>query len=306
MPLPPVERNYRMTDDALAMLANNIVDYMTRDLAKFEEWGIDAADIAALQSKQNAFEQFPQDVTLRAEVTEAVEAKDFSREDLTKSIKEIADRVAVKWGDNSPKYKGLGASNMTSQKDSKLIFTARTVRIFATEHLLEMADVGLTQAMIDDLTSKVNDFEEKVREIEVKTALRDEKSRERIVLGNELYFLVAKYCDFGKRIWDDVNESFYNDYIIYKKPVHLPSKVQNLQFDIANIKLKWDIAAGADTYQLEIKQNLPGFDWLTLYEGAANEFIYSPGGGSWYFRCRGKNENGSGTWSEELLVEQPT
>lgn len=300
-----LKRNYDMSDGELVIFAGILETNMSRDSTEFALWGVDAADITALNAKVDEFEAIESDDELRGQVSLAVDNKDAARDALESAIRLISNRFELKWGADSPQYDELGVKGLTKLSEGDLNLTAMKVSRVAENYLTDLADEGLTQAMIDDVVAKKEDFSDKIIIVGTKRTLRDNKTAERIKVGNELYALVVKYCKIGKSIWREVSESKYNDYILYHEPTDLPSKVQNLQYDAVNTKLKWDLTAGADTYQLEQKMNAPEFDWETIYEDAANEFVHTPPApGEWLYRCRGKNANGDGSWSDELTVMQ--
>ena len=62
-----------------------------------------------------------------------------------------------------------------------------------------------------------NDEYDKKRQLKAKSnSIRMEKTTERIAKGNELYALVAKYCNMGKLVYENINSPKYKAYLIYK------------------------------------------------------------------------------------------
>ena len=72
------------------------------------------------------------------------------------------------------------------------------------------------------------------------------KTQERVNDGNLLYGFVARYCEVGKIIWQDVDEAKYNDYVIYHTTTQMPGKVLNMAYDVPTKTVSWDVAAHAD------------------------------------------------------------
>jgi len=65
----------------------------------------------------------------------------------------------------------------------------------------------------------------------------------------------------------------------------------------------WDVEPYSLSYELQFSINLPTPVWSTVYSGTANTADFNPGlSGSWLFRVRGINDEGAGTWSDELIV----
>jgi len=305
MNIKPLERDYHLSDSELALFASNLVTFITRDAVSFAERGIDALAITALGNKEDEFEAFPTDPEYKALVTIAAEDKDADRAQLHSDIRGITDRAMIKWGAEAGRYKRFEVKDLTNMSDKDLHFAARRVVRIGTDYLLDLAAEGLTQAMLDVLTALAQDFEDHLNALGDAIADRDEKTEERIALGNELYALVAKYCEIGKVIWKETSEAKYNDYVIYPTTTEMPGKVQNMGYDYGTHTVSWDAAAHAEDYQLERKFHSDP-DWTVVYEGADTSVVNDPvTPGQWFFRCRGQNENGYGDWSDELMVLMP-
>jgi len=266
---------------------------------------VSIADIAALESLGNSFETFPPDSFYQADVSLAVDNKNATRDDLEIKVRDVVQCAEIKWGVGSPQYKKFGAGKMTVAGDKEFLVICRQVVTAATGYLTDLTPVGLTQAMIDAVSTGSQNFEDNLNAIRDAVEQRDLKTQERITDGNEIYSFVVTYCNIGKIIWDDVDEAKYNDYVIYPKTPDVPGKVLNLAYDTPTHTLSWDAAPKADVYQAEYKSTTPGFDWAVIYEGAELSCVHDPGSGSWNYRCRGHNDEGYGDWSDELLVIIP-
>lgn len=296
-----VQREYRLTDPELALFTSNLVSDMTRDAAEFNNFGVDSADISTLQSLGNQFEVFPSDEMLEGEAMVATDAKNEKIEQVKEEIRNMAVRVEMKWGENSGQYKRLGIKGMNNMADDTLLFTSRRVHSVMTDYLADLASEGLTQQMLNDyealneaLESAKNTQHDKINE-------RDVKRVERIVLGNELYSFVSKYCDIGKRIWFKIDPAKYDDYVIYKTEGGLPGKVLNLSYDMPSGALSWDEPASPDPIdKYELERSTDGDNWTVVYEGAATEAQVPLLAGENYFRCHAHNKNGWGDWSDTL------
>ena len=211
-------RNYSFFDGDLMLFAGNLVQTITRDSVKFETFSVDAAAITAFAALGNQFKTFPPDIFYQADVGIATEEKNAAREKLLIETRKITNRALVKWGKNSSHYKKFDVKRITEMSDKTLLATARLVVKTAEELLAELSSEGLTQIIIDDYKDLAQIFEDKLNALNSAIEIRDSKSKERIALGNQLYSLVSKYCLLGKTIWNKVDESKYNDYIIYDKP----------------------------------------------------------------------------------------
>ncbi len=210
-----LKRRYHRSDAELALFAKKLESFMTRDALEFAARGIDAADIAALAAKREAFEAYPTDAEYRGLRTVAREDKSVARKALLDAVRNISDRALLKWGAASIKYNSFGVKGLVRFRDIDLLFTSRRTARLGTKYLTELADEGLTQTMIDDLTAFADEFEEKMHAVRDAAAERDLVTRERITAANELSALTGEYCEAGKTIWKYVSEAKYNDYVIY-------------------------------------------------------------------------------------------
>ncbi|MHA1342220.1 MAG: hypothetical protein ACTSO2_19790 [Promethearchaeota archaeon] len=300
------QRDFNLSDAELAQFVGDLCNFITRDISEFGGYSILAADVTALVALGNAFEVFPKDDVYRADISIAVEDKDAARDELLLAVRNVSNRAMNKWGENSARYRKFGVINLNRSSDKELVYTSRSVHTVGTEYLAELASEGLTQLMLDDLAAKSETFETALHTVKTKTAVRDEKTEERITKGNELYAFVVKYCNIGKQIWEAVSEAKYNDYVIYPSTTQMPGKVQNMGYDMPTRTVSWDTAPHAEDYQLERKFHSDP-DWTVVYEGADTSVVNDPvTPGMWYFRCRGQNANGYGEWSDELEVIMPT
>ena len=301
-----VKREYRMSDAELMMFVSNLVHSVLRDAASFTEYGVDAADISAFSALGDSFEVFPPDTYYQAEVGIATDTKDAAREQLILDTRKITNRALAKWDDNYPQYKKFGIKGLTENSDKSLLATARLVAITAADYLAELAEEGLTQQIIDDYSLLAQQFENDLNAVYNAVEARDSKTQERIILGNNLYSFVIKYCRFGKTIWDKVDEAKYNDYVIYPTgsgggTPDEPPAAPVLSYSPDGFH--WDEVATATSYQLVYRAS-DATEWIELYAGPFPEtsVTFEPGNGEWIARLRARNAAGYGDWSEERTV----
>ena len=293
-------RDYRITDSELTVFTQHICDSMTRDIAEFAAYGVLAANVTSLQSLCDAFEVFPTDEYINQEYLSAVEARDGIVEELQVIIRSMALRVELKWGKKSPKYKSLDIADLARLSVDSYVTRARMVHAFMTEYQAELTAEGLTELMLDDMEAKIQELDDAIRETIEKNSLRMEKTTERITNGNQLYDLVSRYCEIGKRIWDKVNPAFYNDYIIYSSvsPGSLTAPT-GLRFVLSSLLLTWDEVVNATSYNLEASTD--GTVFFEIYSGSDTEYNYTPEQEGWmWYRVRARNSAGFGPFSDIL------
>jgi hypothetical protein len=305
MILSELERDYNMTDADLCMFVSNLVGFMNRDILQFENWGADAAAISALEARGDAFETFPTDLEFKADVGIATEDKDATAENLRSGIRQVAARAENKWGASAARYKKFGVAGLSKMNDRDLLVCGRRVVHVGTGFLALLADLGLTQAMLDDLEALAQTFENNMNALKDAIAERDIKTEERRSNGNELYAFVVKYCNAGKQIWEGASEAKYNDYIIYKSTDAPPGQVTGLSYDRATGQMSWDAPESAteiDKYRLMLSAD--GEKWARAYLGPETHAGVPLATGTNYFRCRAHNKNGWGKRSDILEVHE--
>ncbi len=305
------KRNYNMTDAELCMYVSNLCNFLTRDLADLEQFGLTSDKIESFKELGDEFEVFPTDGTLIGDVMITTEDKNALRERVLSEIKAMAFRVESKWGANSARYKRLDLSTPSSLTDDSLLVTARTIQIKMTDYLDDLSEFGLTQDMLDAFAELNEDFERAKNAQSDAVALRDEKTLERITRGNELYALVTRYTGFGKLLYEKTNSAKYNDYLIYSTGSggssgggtnpNAPAAPTNFRYDFAERMIRWNSVSGATSYSLESSSN--NVDWEEIYQGDATE--YNTGEilpEHIYLRIRSRNANGFSSYANLNIV----
>ncbi len=307
-----LRRNYSMSNSELMDMVGDFVGFMTRDAAEFLVRGVDAAAVTAFEALGNAFEVFPPDEVYAAQVTAEVDAKNAAREQSMIYARKISGFFEQEWGLNSWQYKQLGIAGLNSSSDSKFKAVCRNIVAMATENLTALSDVGMTQTDIDNLEDEVQVMEDKGHAAALKKALRDSKTEERIEKGNELYGYLSKYAAIGKLIWEDVNESKYNDYIIYKTEHQGLSKPQNVAVEyVAGTPplnhLSWDAVTDATSYDVYVSIRdigAPSGEY-NLLNNFTDIFADIPPVDNKrnYYKLKAKNAEDTSDYSDEAYVD---
>ena len=297
MALSNAPRNYNMSDAELCMFTSNLCNTMTRDLTDLADFGITAPKIAALKALGDAFEILPSDEVLLAYIIAATEAKTAKAESVKETIRNMVTRCQIKWGVDSWQEKSLGVYGMNKYTDDSLLSAGRRVHSQMTTFLPDLADTGLTQAMLDD-TADLNDEFEVAKNLQFRrTSERDKETEVRINKGNEIYSLVSTYCEIGKRVYAKSDPVKYNEYIIYTaaSPGTLTAPA-NFVFDPITLKFTWDAVENATSYELQFSED--DITYAQLWTGTELEFNLSPMlYNLYYFRIRARNAGGFGPFS---------
>ena len=300
MAISNTPRNYNMPDAELCMFTSNLCNTMTRDLADLADFGITALKITALKALGDAFEVLPSDEVLLAYVIAATEAKTAKAELVKEAIRNMVTRCQIKWGADSWQEKSLAVKGMNNFTDDSLLVCARRVHSQMTTFLLDLADTGLTQVMLDDMADLNDELEVAKNTQYTKTSERDKETEVRINKGNEIYALVATYCEIGKRVYVKSDPAKYNDYIIYTStsPGGLTAPL-NFAFDAENLTFSWDSVENATSYELETSTD--GTNYLEYWAGSELSCTLSEAPTTlMYFRVRARNAGGYGPFSSVI------
>ena len=288
-----------MSDSELCLFTTNLCIFLTRDLADLQDFGITSQKIATLQALGDAFEVFPNDDYYLGAVMEATEIKQMKAEELKEAYRKMVLRVTMIWGEDQSMLRRVGASEYYAAPDDKLITLSNNAHLFLTEHLTQLAPVGLTQELLDAFQTLIQEFDVLISTQKKAVDLRDKKARERGNKGNELYQLVSMYCEIGKKIYARTDISRYNDYVIYGHAAGPLKPPVMIGYRPGDFVISWGAVENATSYELEYSPD--GSAWTVAYTGGDDAVQYIPAVEGWaYFRCRARNSNGYGEFSEVL------
>ena len=210
-----LKRIYRISDGSVIQLADELLIYANRDATEFGAYGYDAAKLASIAQMRQDFAEIRTDEELSGLMVTATATKNAKKKELRSVIKkDIAQRFANKYGDDSGRYRMLGVSGLSKQRDSDLVQTSRSCQRTAITYLADMVGTGLTQQVIDDFVAVSIEFDDEIDNQKKAIANRDLEVEMRIQSGNALYAELVKMADTGKSIWLDESEAKYNDYVI--------------------------------------------------------------------------------------------
>lgn len=209
-------RNYNITDAKLCMITSNLCNLMERDLLDFMTLGVNEEKIEELRDLGNNFEVFPNDGTFIGDVMIANEDKKAIRAKIIEVIQQMGMRIKAKWGRNSSQYRRLNLSNPNQFNDGNLLINSRSIHSKLGEFLPDLEEFGLTEEKLLEFENLNQEFEIAIKHFDDIVAMRDEKTLERVNLGNQLYDLVVRYTNFGRILYNKKSPAKYNDYIIYR------------------------------------------------------------------------------------------
>lgn len=217
-----VLRLFTFSDAVLITKTREKIAFIRRDIVEFEKFGVSPANVLDLENKVNVFADNATDVESLSNQTEVTTAKDVKAEVLRVAIRDIMIRAELKFGVSSAKYRKFGADALSRQTDAELAMTGKRVVRVGNILLAELADKGLTPALLAALQTITHDFEVLVIDTRIKVGERDIQQEARVEIANAIYSVLVTYTNTGQTIWATSNVAKYNDYIVYNTPTGLP------------------------------------------------------------------------------------
>lgn len=208
-------RAYNFSDAKLVTTVNEKIAFIRRDAAEFNEFGITSAMVDALESQTNLFSNTATDVELVGNQKEVTATKEAIANQLRGAIRNVMSRVVLKYEEQTAKYRKYGTAALSQQSDAQLLVIASRVVRVGTEMLDDLADNGLTAAMLSNIKSIRDALEQELISMNLKISDRDIEQEDRVEAGNAIYTTLIKYTNTGQSIWVSSNVAKYNDYVIY-------------------------------------------------------------------------------------------
>lgn len=215
MALKTLKRKYNMSDGDLLETAGKIGFAGDRDLADLATYGVVQATLDDIDAKSSAFANHPVDEYYAGLLMEAVADRDAKLLAMSEVAESIVRRGEIIWGKGDAAITKFGFEGYIKKKPADKVMICKTVHKVGTENLVALGAAGLTQTILDSLNTKIGDATSGIGQKIARVADRDGGTQTRITLGNALYEAVVKLADTGKSLWENTDESKYNDYVIY-------------------------------------------------------------------------------------------
>lgn len=213
-----LQRAYKMSDGKLVSTGMRVMVGANRDVLTLTDYGWDQLRIDALETDRVAFADLPSDVELSGMMAEATAAKNLVRKNATDHcMVQVMLRVSQHYGDDSPTLKRFRAGELHTATDHGFWLVLKRIHRQATLLLADLAPEGLTQAHLDTLAQLITDMNDALLAQDTAIDDRDRAVQARIEAGNAFYAKLVKLADLGKRIHLNMDESKYNDYVLYPK-----------------------------------------------------------------------------------------
>jgi uncharacterized protein YwlG (UPF0340 family) len=207
--------DFNLTYGSLIQKADDLMSSAVRDLVDLIKYGMTQETIDATQLIRDEFVEMPTDAELVGDKIGKTEAKTNKAEELREGIKDIENRVGLKYGKKSWQRRKINAGELSRLSDAELCRIGYSTARIATGFVDEQGSMGLTQQLVDELKTTTQDFDDLIDQQEDAIKERDISTQERRLKANALYEKIIHISDTGKAAYYGTNEAKYNDYVIY-------------------------------------------------------------------------------------------
>ena len=292
-------RAYRLSDADMIMFASLLARNLKADITELSEFGVTMEKISAFQTQADEFELILPDEVYLSTITGAVEEKNAIDAQLKEHIRVNYTRTVGRWGENSVEARSLGVKGMNDLSEFELFSFARRFQVLLGRYQPDLVDYGLTPEKLLAFKALTDAYEIALGNVNDKMLEREAATKDRIDKANALYEQIVKFTEFGKRAFFNSNPAKYSQYVIYGReagPVKPPVMIGYRPGDFV---ISWGAVENATSYELEYSPD--GSAWTVAYTGSDDAVQYIPAVEGWaYFRCRARNSNGYGEFSEVL------
>lgn len=210
--------NFHMTFGKLVQKSDDIVSSANEDYDVLTGFGVTHQMIDSIVTLRGVFVALPTDVELGAVKVGQTALKDAKAAEVRKAIRQITVRVGLKYGKKSWQVKKFKHGDISQLSDSDLCRAAGAIVRAAGQMLGDLASVGLTQAIINNLKDLNGEFDTLIDLQRDAEKDRDKGTQDRRIAANNLYDAIIKVSEAGKAAFKETDEARYNDYIIYPTP----------------------------------------------------------------------------------------
>lgn len=140
------------------------------------------------------------------------------------------------------------------------------------DNLADLAGEGIDAATVTAIRAKRTAFNTALKDQRKAIKARNTGQHERIEKGNALYKPMVKHCNTGKNIWENSDESKYNDYVIYHETGGAPAGTVLLTLEPGDVlELASDISGGDEGSIYVKKQGAAGTEVAIYFAVTADQ-----------------------------------
>lgn len=209
-------RNYNAQDADLYRQCMEAVRLAHRDAELFQQYGYSMERLKAFKAQCDQFQQLPDDHEMVGEQMVSTEKKNLAAESLRTAIRGVMTRVAMKYHDKTGRYRKFGTAKLGDMSDPQLLFCGRRVVRVARAQIDFLADVGMTEQILQRVSDACSTFEAAMNIQQDRLHDRDIAVERRMDQGNKIYAELVTVCDIGKDIWAVKDRIKYDQYCIYE------------------------------------------------------------------------------------------
>ena len=209
-------RTYQMPDSDLSMYVFILHATLLRDILYLEEFGITEAKLDELFALQQQFQTLPTHGQMRARKKQVLEVRENKRVALLETVGAIRQRVESAFGRNHSAYEEFNFDRIARAKDTELPTRLSMIADAGVNYLAELSEYGQTLAELTALQTEAAAFTAILNDVNKASANRKETTRERITLGNQMYYIASTYAKIAQQKFSNTNPAKYLDYVIYR------------------------------------------------------------------------------------------
>ncbi len=208
-------RAYNVSEADLYVTCMDAIRAAHRDEALFQQYGYGIERLKGFKALCDQFQALSSDDELVGEQMILTEKKVQAAEKLKTSIRSLMTRVAMKFHDKTGRFRKFGTSKLGDMSDPQLLFCGRRVARVARQQIDFLADVGLTETVIQRVVDACTAFENAMNIQQDKLHDRDIGVERRTDQGNKIYKELVVLADIGKDIWVEKDPVKYEQYKLY-------------------------------------------------------------------------------------------
>lgn len=226
-------KKFRLSYPELAQRGDRVQVIVGRDIEIFIQYGYSETIADTVGEKTANFKQIEPDMFWEGQKVLTTNDKELCKEKLIGLIGEIGFKAKLALGADSKEYKMFRISGMKNMDDNELVsygkHVCKTTELFMTK----LATRNVTAEILTEAQEATIALDNAIDTQTEAIAVREQKSLGRLELGNELYDLIVELCEVGKRIWENKNEAFYHDYVLYSSNKSAEAETDDTDIELA-------------------------------------------------------------------------
>ena len=296
-----MKRISQLSDNDLVVLGMKIANAIKNCLEDLSSYGITQEKLDEFNLLIDEFKTVPSGSYVRNDTSIALEDKNKEKFSLIEQIRDMSIRFKLLWGSDSLEYKELGIKYLRPQDEEKIIITAKNLSKAVADNFAALANLGLTQAVVDLFNQSIANLENLIVEYSRAKLNQKKKTEIKVEKANELYKLIKKYSDIGKSFYLKKNAAKYKLFLIFSYSMGTLEAPVNIRYEAAEKMLKWDHVTRAISYRVEYSADGNDFDRLkaTKHEFLSLEKMETSKG---FYRIKARNNQNYGPYSEVFEI----